>query len=153
VLLYRAQSPVRDDSGVFMDGSDPNVDTSSARYNPTTDPPACSNRGSLWLYQNTLGEPTGLATTAYRAPADVPESDLRAIPLGVSLTVPNPATRLTPLTTFTLTDSNDDGKIDQVKINLALESYDTSSTSNGSGEMPASQKLRMSTTVDLPNVM
>jgi hypothetical protein len=74
----------------------------------------------------------------------------------VSLTAPqagNDTPNYTPLTTFTLTDANDDGKIDQVKINLALESHNTASTSNNNGEMPDAQKVRMSTTVDLPNVM
>jgi type II secretory pathway pseudopilin PulG len=155
VLLFRAQSPIRDENGTFTaDGTSTgphNVDTRNTRYTALE----CTPRGSLWLYQNSLGEPIGLATTAYQEPdsGTVAASDVRAIPLGVSLSVPNPATSLTPLTTFTLSDSNSDGKIDQVKINLSLESYNTSSTSNGSGEIPKPQAVRMSTTVDLPNVM
>jgi hypothetical protein len=155
ILLYRAQSPIRDDSGVFMDGGDPNVDTSSTRYSS----PACSDRGSLWLYQSERNEPIGLLTTTNSEPASgsVPASSVRAIPLGVSLTTPqagNDPPNYTPLTTFTLTDSNDDGKLDQVKINLALEAHNTASTNNNNnGEQPKAQTVRMSTTVDLPNIM
>ncbi|HEX8234942.1 MAG TPA: prepilin-type N-terminal cleavage/methylation domain-containing protein [Abditibacteriaceae bacterium] len=176
VLLFRAQSPIRngDNSLAKTPDNKINVDTSSERYGPNCDGDVDGDgndddgRGSAWLMQQN-GEPnferpwpapTGAAITSDAPNGNVPGSHTRAIPLGVSLTAPqaalpasDPNRNYTPLTTFTLTDSNDDGKIDQVKINLALSSYDTSSTNNGSGTPPDSQKLRMSTTVDLPNVM
>jgi prepilin-type N-terminal cleavage/methylation domain-containing protein len=166
VILHRAQSPIYNGDGSPAETSNgkTNVDTSSGRYSS-----GCDNRASAWLMQR-RGEPNFDSplpgddpivsdSDPNKAPT-VPGSHTRAIPLGVSLTAPlanlavsDPDLSYTPLTTFTLTDANNDGKFDQVKINLALESHNTASTSNSNGEMPKPQIVRMSTTVDLPNVM
>jgi prepilin-type N-terminal cleavage/methylation domain-containing protein len=167
VLLFRAQSPYLNGTNAEAQtpSGDPNLDVTTRRYSSN-----CNDRGAAWLMQQ-QGEPNFLvplsgprstpAITSDTADEVVAGSHTRAIPLGVSLTATSRATlpsrdpdlNYTPLTTFTITDSNSDGKLDQVKINLALESYETSSTTNGTGDIPPPQILRMSTTVDLPNVM
>lgn len=140
VLLFRAQSPYRngDDTEAETSGGDPNVDIKSTRYSN------CDTRGAAWLMQQ-KGEPnferpwpnpSSAAITSDAPIGSVPGSHTRALPLGVSLTTTpqaalpatDPNLDYTPLTTFTLSDANADGKLDQVKINLALESHNTAST-------------------------
>jgi hypothetical protein len=112
-------------------------------------------------FENPLSEtipPTAEPITSDSGLTGVAASHTRAIPLNTSLTTlirnPNPVTGdLTPQTTFFCEDSNRDGKIDRVTITLALQEFDVSSTGTTTGAQPKPQSIRLSTTVDLPNVM
>jgi prepilin-type N-terminal cleavage/methylation domain-containing protein len=168
IILFRAQSAIYngDESLVEASSGVANIDISSNRYSAGS----CNDRSSSWLMQRN-GEPnlefpwgiaSPTATDIIATDSDTSQGDLvsgshtRAIPLGVSLTAPRAGSATpdyTPLTTFVCIDSNNDGKLDQVKINLALEETVLTGTTNNNGQQPEAQRVRMSTTVDLPNIM
>ena len=59
---------------------------------------------------------------------------------------------LVPDSTFDLSDTNNDGKIDRVSVSLAIATLDASNAANIRNGKLKGQQLRVTRTVDLPNV-
>ena len=176
LVLFRAEMPYRDAAGLLYKpgggnpaastASDPaNVDLSSARLDACGTTSNSSNIGSRWLAHNVYGE----ANLEPLLQFDRGVQTL-AIPRGIGLvasqafkldpaTVPTPPTPtvdeapLVPDTSFQLSDTNGDGKIDQVAVSLALETFDVNQGSAvGTNGQPTGQIVRVRRVFDLPNV-
>jgi len=167
LVLYRAEFPYR---GTLPTGSTtPNV--ASTRYD------ACSSTGNsnaatIWMAHNVYGEANlePLCVDATDSANTIGGSHTAAIPRGVGLVAsqayrlnsnlnptPTPPTAadapLVPDTSFQLSDTNGDGKINQVTVSLALETFDTNQgASVNSNGQPKGQIVRARRVFDLPNV-
>lgn len=157
VVLFRSQYPIRNDDGTPL--STVTTDSSSARYNTPwpTDQPYYSGR--LWLMQGVGGEPN-LEKLSLYPPVVSPDvaldmtkvksaSHLQITPRDMALVAPNASDttpNYRPDSSFIADDTNGDGKIDRVTINLNLAKYDAIGARN------ESQQLRLTRVVDLPNV-
>jgi prepilin-type N-terminal cleavage/methylation domain-containing protein len=160
ILLFRAQVPYRMNDGTpyMVAPSQPNALVDSSRYPNGTDcsnAAATYNRGSLWLLQNINGEPNLEGTTATPGPAATdatntpPASHQLVMPRDMGLIAPQAAAttpNYQPETNFLLEDSNSDGKIDRVSVNLIIGKYDAG------GVESRAQRVRLPQVVDLPNV-
>ena len=178
IVLYAAQIPFErtDPNGsAFLVSGKPNALVGSDRL---PDPAQCTssgadiNQGARWLMHTGAGEPelariSGKNADALNpglqddlggtAPTD-PASNTRATPLGVGLYAPDadkPADStdlsknqrgFTPATTFICEDTNQNGIIDRVTVTLVMGKYD------GGGAENRAQSVRLTQTVDLPNV-
>lgn len=177
IVLYRAEVPYRSvglllkpdgttfPTGMSPDASNPaNVDLSSDRYSCGGTSEG-SNRGSLWLEHNVYGEAnleplvqTGNGVQTVAIPRGVGLVASQAYRLNSNLNpAPTPPTTadapLVPDTSFQLSDTNGDGKIDQVAVSLALETFDTNQgASVNSNGQPKGQIVRARRVFDLPNV-
>lgn len=151
-----------------------NVEASSSRYpnpkpsvvgSPCLTNSANINRGSRWLCQNQYGEPNLEAIAGDDAGSGttlVPGSHTLAIPRGMALVasgtdlalmkdasnnpIPDRRRAYIPDTSFTCADTNSDGKIDRVTINLVMGQFDAV------GAQTKRQTVQYPLTVDLPNV-
>lgn len=133
------------------------------------------NQGARWLMHNGAGEPELARVSGQNAdplnpglqddlspaagtPATDPASNIRVTPLGVGLYAPDadkPADNtnlasnqrgFTPSTSFICEDTNSNGIIDRVTVTLVVGKYD------GAGAENRAQSVRLTQTVDLPNV-
>jgi hypothetical protein len=132
VVLYRAQYPITSDNG-----STKYSDTSSSRY----------STASTWLAQNAQGEPS-LSTLCSYTPNTQSASHTLITPRDMALVAPNAisGTSYQPDTSFICDDTDNDGKIDRVTISIHQAKYDSI------GAQSASQQLRSTQVVDLPNI-
>lgn len=144
-----------------------NADISPSRFPTSCSSKAVLNRQSLWLEHNVYGEANLEPVTEAGNGKGV---QTMAIPRGIGLVAsqaykldqtlsppPTPPTNqeapLVPDTSFQLSDTNGDGKIDQVKASLALETFDANqSASTGTNGQTTGQIVRARRTFDLPNV-
>lgn len=176
IVLFRAEIPYRDANGTpISSGGPPNADTSAQRLGDagacgTANSPNTTTRGSLWLVHNANGEAnleplvepgtttTGVQTLAiprgiglvdsqaYKVDPTSPTYNLSAI--NYKTEAP-----LVPDTSFQLSDTNGDGKIDHVSASLALEIFDTNQgAATGTNNQPTGQIVRAHRDFDLPNV-
>jgi len=139
-----------------------NADIYNSRYSNLSScgssPPAVVRNGSMWLTQTTVGEPNLIEklTNEYSAasPAEpfiLYGSHVSMLPVGVGmvtgLSYKESATGyVPPKSTFICADTNRDGVIDQVKLNVMLQKVDSM------GAEPQGQELVLPQVVDLPNV-
>jgi hypothetical protein len=176
ITLFRAQMPYRLNNGSAVNAVIPstalNVNLASNRYpNPASTSPQCdtpansthTNRGSYWLNQLRGTNESNLEELSVNANSgEIPGSHAVMLPRGVALTTPAafpdpaatpppPLADYTPTTTFRCADTNNDGKIDQVTITLALSSYDDIG-GDRRGNNLNDQRVRLTQTVSLPNV-
>lgn len=144
--IYRTKAfPAWDNAAAF------NADVSTSRFTYRTPAANCTpavSRNLKWLTMNQYGEfdlapiclpPTGTETTTQTDPNAPPTygSHTLVLPRDTALLTPYAASdtaatpsknmSLVPDTTFICSDSNGDGKIDQVKIQLSVGQYDASS--------------------------
>ena len=176
VVLFRAQSPYKNDSGTSMIG----MNVTSTRY-PNAAGSGCNNAG--WLTQGAKDDFTKDPVTGKRTPAtsgnlaNPDEPDLQTLseadagtvagshnvitPRGIALPVPqaqideNSQKSYKPDLSFQPADSDGDGKIDRVTVNLTLEQYEQSNNGGGSGNsngIPRSRQVHLSQVMDLPNI-
>ena len=181
IVLYSAQIPFEriDGSDYDVRGTNkPNAIVGGERLpndGQCTASGADINQGARWLMHNGAGEPELARISGSRAdalnpglqdelnppagtfPTD-PASNTRATPLGVGLYAPDadkPADStdltknqrgFTPATTFICEDTNQNGIIDRVTVTLVMGKYD------GGGAENRAQSVRLTQTVDLPNV-
>ncbi len=173
VVLFRAEFPYRGTVNGFT-APRTNADTSPQRFPSTT----CTAKSdpdlnALWLAHNAYGEAN---LEPLCVPATTPDNDgvhTLAIPRGIGL-VGSQAYKVDPQTTtdivgsydptkgeaplvpdtsFQLSDTNGDGKIDQVAVSLALETFDVNQGSAvGTKGQPTGQIVRARRVFDLPNV-
>jgi len=166
LVLYRAEFPFRDTTGVT---SAPDLPTANNADVPALYPSSCTtravqNRSELWLSHNVYGEAnleplvqagSGVQTVAI--PRGVGLVASQAFRLNTTLnptpTPPTPAEApLVPDTSFQLRDTNGDGKIDQVDVSIALETFDSNQSNVNSNGQPKGQIVRARRVFDLPNV-
>lgn len=157
IVLFRAQYPYVNPDGTSLSVA---VDTSSARYSGSpawlTQSNTAANRGEFDL------EPYCQDATAGGL---ISGNHILATPRNVALVSPNatPSTlparyNLIPTTSFTCADTNSDGKIDQVTVNLTLTQFDRQVTNGGNdstqsvGSNLNFQKFSLAQTINLPNV-
>lgn len=155
IVLFRAQCPLFDG---FHRGS---INLTSSRYPASGSCSTTDDRYSVWLAQSVYGEPNlepmaddGYVDSTSGSPAVV-GTHLLITPRGMSLLAPHALDdkaetpkpqSYVPETSFVCEDTNGDGKIDRVRINLALGEFDQS------GAVANAQVVRLSETVDLPNI-
>ncbi len=175
LVLLRAEMPYRDAMGVLRpNGTSPAVSTASDPANADLSPvrlDACggtsnsSNRGSLWLAHNVYGEANleplvqigkGVQTLAIPRGIGLVASQAFKLDPTLNPTPPTPTVDEAPLvpdTSFQLSDTNGDGKIDHVSASLALEVFDTNqSAATSTNGQPTGQIVRAHRDFDLPNV-
>jgi len=171
LVLYRAEFPFRDTTGATPTPvSAPDLSSANNADVPSAYPSSCTarlvqNRGSLWLSHNVYGEANleplvqagnGVQTAAI--PRGVGLVASQAYRLNSNLNpAPTPPTTadapLVPDTSFQLSDTNGDGKINQVAVSLALETFDSNQGANvNSNGQPKGQIVRARRVFDLPNV-
>lgn len=160
IVLFRAQIPYKNDDGSDFKNPAP---TLNAQLGPERYPDSTScgsnaaklNRDSLWLAHNVYGEANLEPLTDTDAAGGVVGSHVLATPRGMGLVAPNvyadPTPSYQPDTSFICEDSDGDGKIDRVTINLALAQFDQGNAATRNGK-PNAQSIRYSQTVDLPNI-
>lgn len=176
MMLFRAQFPFRYGDATRADYPAPgvanarnaNVETTrySSSYTKDGVTKSCTtnavalNRETRWLSHNFLGEANlqPLCTDATTGGSDlVLGTHTSVIPTGTGLVTPNainfPTTARSLVTSnsFACQDTNSDGKIDRVTVNLAVEEYDGGNADVRSGK-PNSQVFRLKRIIDLPNV-
>lgn len=162
IILYRAQMPyvLADGTSTFNDPYTgyKNLNTSTTRYSTSCGVNSASiNRASLWLVQDKYGEPDleWMSQDAVSGAGTVPGSHTRAIPINMVMLASHAEDSTSPSyipdSTFTCEDSNSDGKIDRVTIDLMLAQFDAvgADTRNGVANV---QKVHYKQTVELPNV-
>ncbi len=167
VVLFRAQFPFR---GTMQTPVTPagaqNADTSNARFPSTCTSVPVQNRSALWVAHNALGEADLEPLCTDTTDPNVGGSHTLAVPRGVGMVAsqafranavpafdPKTEAPLQPDTSFELSDSNGDGKIDRVTVALALETFDANQGANiNSNNQPTGQIVRARRVIDLPNV-
>jgi prepilin-type N-terminal cleavage/methylation domain-containing protein len=172
IVLFRAQIPfrTRDKDGnpepLYVPsntGGRPNAQIDWTRYPPEvgacgTGPNAANNRDFLWITHNFYGEadlqpltddavsPTNIAV--------VPGAHTQVTPRDMSIVAPlagsDKKESLVPELSFREESSNGQ-RIDRVTITMTLAQYDSTGTASTNGQASA-QRVRVSQTVDLPNV-
>lgn len=155
LALYRAQYAYRTDAGTAFSSYDKtNTDNTSGRY-----PVAIADNGQVWLWQNEHGEPNlatpGFGICNYSA-STTASSHTRVTPRDMGMTITNEnLSAATPIyqpdSTFTCDDTNDDGKIDRVTINLSVTKYDDIGAASRNGSANG-QTVRLTDSVNLTNV-
>ena len=118
------------------------TDADAAMFDPAA---GFATAGST--YSHKLAIPRGLALEASNA-FRIDKGDFAP----VTTTANTPDAPLMPDTSFTTTDTNGDGKIDQVTISLGLASYDVGAQGQLKNNQPIGAVLRSTRTVNLPNV-
>ena len=167
IVLFRAQYPFRGtmQTPVTPTGAQ-NADTSGARFPSSCSASAAQNRGALWVEHNALGEANLEPLCTDTTDPEIAGAHTLAIPRGVGLVAsqayranaaptfdPKTEAPLQPDSSFELRDTNGDGKIDNVTIALALETFDTNQGANlNSNNQPTGQIVRGRRVVELPNV-
>jgi len=160
IVLFRAQIPYyqSDGAGYLMRGSSFNADITNNRYGIS-----CSDQGSWWLAESTNGEPnleyltespsgyTGNDFTLYGSHVSMLPTDIGMV-TGFdyrgydSNNQPITKSFYPPKSTFICADTNSDGVIDEVRLNVLLQNATPgSSGSNG-------PQINLPQVVDLPNV-
>lgn len=178
MVLFRAEMPYRDTTGVLRPNgtttaaptaTDPaNADLSPTRLDACGGMSNSSDRGSLWLAHNVYGEANleplvepgtttkGVQTLAIPRGIGLVASQAFKLDTTVNPTPPTPTVDEAPLvpdTSFQLSDTNGDGKIDHVSASLALEVFDTNQgAATGTNGQPTGQIVRAHRDFDLPNV-
>ena len=138
VVLWRAQYPYKNDT--LSSSNTANLVDLPTRYNSS--PPG------VWLRQ-AKGEPdlspqsdiSNAAVAAATHTALMP-NDMALVASSAAAATPS----YQPDSSFTCDDSDNDGKIDRVTMSLLMAKYDSI------GAQSRSQQIRLSRTVDLPNV-
>ena len=150
LYLFRAKMPYRN--------SDPaqnftNINVGSTRYGAS-----CNAATSGWLTQDANRMPN-LETYTLDATGSTPEiagSHTLASPRDLSLPPMSDDTANLDLrprgTSFICEDTNGDGKIDRVTVNLTLVQYDTASVGGSSSGKPTYQQNAATDVVNLVNV-
>ena len=162
VMLFRAQFPFRngDESRFPQTATQPrNADTTSNRYSDSCANAALRNTETRWLSHNFAGEANlePLAIDADQSGPLVLGTHNPIIPSGTALVTPKAndfptlEESLVPTTSFACQDTDGDGKIDRVTVNLAVEEYDSGNADVRSGK-PNAQVFRLKRIIDLPNV-
>ncbi|RYX84350.1 prepilin-type N-terminal cleavage/methylation domain-containing protein [bacterium] len=167
VVLFRAQYPFRGtmQTPVTPTGAQ-NADTSNARFPSSCTTAAVQNRNALWVEHNALGESDLEPLCTDTTDTNIAGSHTVAIPRGVGLVAsqayrasatpafdPKTEAPLQPDSSFDLKDTNGDGKIDNVTIALALETFDTNQGVNiNANNQPTGQIVRGRRVVELPNI-
>lgn len=172
VMLFRAQFPFRyadaDRTDYELPAGTLNANVGTSRYSASytkgsvtkdcMSNSAILNRETQWLSHNFLGEANlePLCTDAAAGATLVLGTHTAINPSGTALVTPAakdyPAAKsLVPATSFACQDTNNDGKIDRVTVNLAVEEYDSGNADVRSGK-PNSQVFRLKRIIDLPNV-
>lgn len=145
VVLFRAQYPYRNDDGT---GS-ANADASITRYPAGSCGATAATASKEWLTQTESGE-TDLEPLCAYSPLSQTANHTLITPRDMGLVAPNAADTPTPSyqpdSSFTCDDTNGDGKIDRVTMNINMAKYDSI------GADSKNQRVRLSQTVDLPNV-
>jgi type II secretory pathway pseudopilin PulG len=145
IVLFRAQYPFKqDDSTAFAAYTATNSNSTNSRYPIGGSPYA----GKVWLTQNGNSEPNLEALCDYSGVTSAANHTL-VTPRDMGLVAPNAldtAPSYQPDSSFTCDDTNDDGKIDRVTVNVNMAKYDAL------GADQKNQKVRLSQTIDLPNV-
>ena len=165
VVLFRAEFPFR---GTLQTPVTPtgalNADTTGARFPTTCTAAPVQNRSDLWLAHNALGEADLEPLCTDTTDPNVSGSHTVAVPRGVGLVAsqayraatafdPKTEAPLQPDSSFELSDTNGDGKIDRVTVALALETFDANAGVNvNANNQPKGQIVRARRVVDLPNV-
>lgn len=162
VMLFRAQFPFRNGDGSRFPTAtttERNADVTNNRYSDSCSAVAFRNKETRWLSHNFFGEANlePLAVDAEIGAFLVLGTHNAVIPSGTGLVTPQASNfptvkeSLVPSTTFACQDTNNDGKIDRVTVNLAVEEYDSGNADVRSGK-PNSQVFRLKRIIDLPNV-
>lgn len=175
VVLFRAEFPYRGTPvSVVTPMGAINADTTPQRF-PSTSCSANSvpDRNALWLAHNAYGEANLEPLCVDATSPNINGVHTLAIPRGIGLVDSqafkvdpqtttdivasyNPANGDAPLvpdTSFQLSDTNGDGKIDHVSASLALEVFDTNqSAATSTNGQPTGQIVRAHRDFDLPNV-
>ena len=100
-------------------------------------------------YSHTLAIPRGLALEVSNGYRIAKNKFAPVAPANDS----EPDAPLVPDTSFTTTDSNNDGKIDRVTISLGLASFQVGAQGElKDNQQPVGTRLRATRTVDLPNI-
>jgi hypothetical protein len=169
IVLFRAQVPYRDGDGYPLDTNfqpiNPATQTTArnALIDSTRYTTSCGtnsnniNRGARWLTQNSFGEPNLEPLTETANGAAALGSHTLITPRGMGLVAPYaavatdsgtpiPTRSFQPTTSFTCDDTDGNGAIDRVTINLELSQYDSG------GAAAKAQRVRTSLAVDLPNI-
>ncbi len=182
IVMYRAQIPFeRKDGSLYLPiAGNHNARVDNKRLPSPTDCSSGSadiNQGARWLMHNGAGEPElarisgtnadannpglqdDLSPTAPTVPTD-PASNTRISPSDIGLYAPqannDPQSTLdtnsqsgrmfVPSTSFICEDTNGNGIIDRVTVTIVMGKYD------GAGAENRAQSVRLTQTVDLPNV-
>lgn len=161
VVLFRAQYAVQDSAGNDYETSPGvlNAETGPSRFPTSTcgAQAATKNREAIWLAHNHYGE-ANLEPLCVDV-AGVPTAHTLATPRGMALNLRTeslPALAdgvkawLQPDTSFVCKDSNKDGIIDSVTVNLGLVNYGAVGATTRNGR-PVKQLERFSLSVDIPN--
>ncbi|BCM93421.1 hypothetical protein IAD21_05312 [Abditibacteriota bacterium] len=167
VVLFRAQYPFRGtlQTPVTPTGAQ-NADTSNARFPTSCTTAAAQNRSALWVEHNALGESDLEPLCTDTTDPSVSGSHTLAIPRGVGMLAsqayranatpafdPKTEAPLQPDSSFDLKDTNGDGKIDNVTVALALETFDVNQGANlNANNQPTGQIVRGRRVIELPNV-
>lgn len=167
VVLFRAQFPFR---GTMAAPVTPmgasNADTSGARFPASCSSAPVQNRSALWVEHNVYGESNLEPLCTDTTDANISGSHTVAIPRGVGLLAsqafranatpafdPKTEAPFQPDSSFDLSDTNGDGKIDRVTVALSLETFDVNQGANiNANSQPTGQIFRVKRTVELPNV-
>lgn len=167
LVLFRAQFPYRGtmQTPVTPTGA-PNADTSNARFPASCTAAPVQNRGALWVEHNALGESNLEPLCTDTTDPNISGSHTLATPRGVGLVAsqafranatpafdPKTEAPLQPDSSFELSDTNGDGKIDRVAVALALETFDVNQGARvNANNQPVGQIVRGRRVVELPNV-
>ena len=164
VVLYRAQYPYREGNSNVL----ATVNTSSDN-NPLSLPIGRYESGApaiSWLTMNTNNEFDQLLALSVPSTTNglVPGSHSLVTPNNVQLVLPMntsniPINGLKPNTTFNCADSDGDGKIDRVNVNLTLMNFNISNRNDGGNDRNEAingnvnfQRFTLSQTLNLPNI-
>lgn len=148
--LFRAQMPYVTSAGAAVSG----MNVGASRY-----PSSVGTCDAGWLKQERHNSPTipdeiNLEPFALNDAGSVMAAHSLLTASGIGLPAPNaqtvPPTSMTPNLSFICADVNNDGKIDRVTVNLLLEQYESSS--NGQNGEARRHEVRLTQTIDLPNV-
>lgn len=158
LYLFRAKMPYKNSDGTPFT----NIDVSSGRYGTGTCSSSTSNSNSLWLTQDTDRR---VNLEPFSANVDAAKPNVPAMPaITGSHTLASPRDlSLPPMnedgsdlrprsTSFICEDTNGDGKIDRVTINLTLVKYDTASVGGSASGKPTYQQNAATDVVNLVNV-
>lgn len=154
LYLFRAKMPYKNSDGTPFT----NIDVSSGRYDTSTCSASTTNSNSLWLTQDAQRRLNLQDFSAnVDASATTPEitgSHTLASPRDLNLPPMNEdGNDLRPRgTSFISEDTNGDGKIDRVTINLTLVKYDTASVGGSAEGKPTYQQNAVTDVVNLVNV-
>ena len=164
VVLFRAQYPYIQANGTRLNAT---VDTTSTRYAGAVLP--WLTQGGASVYDNEFNlEPlcddqAGSATVPIASGSHTPVTPLNVQLVAANAPWPNATPLATnnvkPNTTFNCADSNGDGKIDRVNVNLTLMNFNIANRNDGGNDRNEAisgnvnfQRFTLSQVINLPNI-